>query len=325
MGGRVQVRFTHEEPDVGDGRGSFDIRRAKIWLKGKIYEYWKYKLQMVVSSNQAFDDSDPLDPGPDFAELEDAYFQFTKHKMAQPWIGQGKIMFGRQALTSSGKLQFVDRVSGFSDIEAARSQGVGLIGQTSNDRFEYNVAVYDDLDGQNVRTNSDDNYAYTGRVVFTPFGKYALDQVPHDNPETSSLAVGAKVALETVTDELNMDSDNSVIGIEAAYKRKGFSVQGEYFEVELDPDTGPTEESSAYYVQAGYLFPNKKIEVAGRHSVISPDVAGPSEDIEEKGVAFSYYFNKHNYKVQADLRQITDDGDPTQDVDEVRVQAQFIF
>jgi len=128
-----------------------------------------------------------------------------------------------------------------------------------------------------------------------------------------------------VQDDLGVESDDRIVGIEAAFKRKGFSVQGELFELELDPDGGPTEETSAHYVQAGYLFPNKKVEIAGRYSVISPDVSGPSEEIEEKGLAFSYYFNKHNYKIQTDLRRITDEGDPTNDTDEIRVQAQFIL
>jgi phosphate-selective porin len=325
MGARVQVRFTQEEPDDGDSKGSFDIRRAKFWLKGKIYQYWKYKVQMVISSNQAFDESDPLDPGPDFAELEDAYFQFTKKKIAQLWIGQGKIMYGRQSLTSSGKLQFADRVSGFADIEAARSQGIGLIGQTQNGKFEYNLGLYDDLDGQNKRANSDDHFAYTARVVFTPFGPVALDQVNFDRPETVKFAIGLKGLGDTTEDGAGMQTETESFGLETVFQLGGVGVQGEYFVVDEDPGVGATMEIDAWWVQAGYLFPNKKFEIAARLSSISPDVSGPSEDIDEKGLAFNYYINKHNFKIQTDFRRITDGGNPSRDTDEIRVQAQFIL
>ena len=67
------------------------------------------------------------------------------------------------------------------------------------------------------------------------------------------------------------------------------------------------------------LYPNVKID---------PNSTKDNDDREEIGVALSYYYNRHNLKVQADWRQLKDDaansgaGTTSQ---EIRLQTQFIF
>ncbi|MDH3627565.1 MAG: hypothetical protein OES25_07900 [Acidobacteriota bacterium] len=77
--------------------------------------------------------------------------------------------------------------------------------------------------------------------------------------------------------------------------------------------------------EGGYLFPNKKSEIAVRLATISPDISGASMDETETGIAYSYYLAKHNHKIQADYRQLEYDADPTQDTNEFRVQLQVAF
>ena len=75
---------------------------------------------------------------------------------AQPWLGQGKVLFGRQQLTSSGSQQFVDRSDLTEDeFVPSRSQGIALIGKSAEKKFEYNVGVYNDFSGRNASSNSD--------------------------------------------------------------------------------------------------------------------------------------------------------------------------
>jgi phosphate-selective porin OprO/OprP len=331
-GARVQVRFTHEDPEDGDSKGSFDIRRAKWWLKGTIYEHWKYKMQVVFSADETKSTEVTQGPPvevevdhPAFAELEDAYFQYTKNKMAQPWMGQGKVPFGRQQLTSSGKQQFVDRGITDKAFVPGRSQGVQLIGQTKNKKFEYAVGIFDDFKGQNIRSNTDDNFLKVARAVYTPFGEFKLDEVAHDYPDGPKLAIGVKALADTVGGGAGVETDNDTVGIEAAFRQGGLSAVAEWFSQSLDMTGTPEMETDGGYIQVGYLFPNKKVEIAGRHALVSPDVAGASEDVTETGAAINYYFNKHNYKIQADVRDIQYDGDPSKDTQETRVQAQFIF
>ena len=96
---RVQVRFTNEQPEVGDDRGSFRIRRAKTKFEGWVYDKnLTYELQLNWP-----DTANPLE------DVAINYDLSKGKKTFQLKFGQYKVPFGRQELTSSGSQQFVDR------------------------------------------------------------------------------------------------------------------------------------------------------------------------------------------------------------------------
>lgn len=301
---RVQFRYTYEDPEDGDSKGSFRVRRAKFALEGKAYEVWKYKIQAVWSGSST--------------TLEDAYFQYTRNKMAQLWLGQGKAFFGRQELTSSGKQQFVDRSITSGRFAPGRDQGIGLVGQNDSKTFEYNLGLYNG-NGRNQSRDDNDDKMLVGRVVFTPFGEYKLEESSLDYPDSGKLAFGASFLSTTE----GANDDITRFGAEFAYKIRGFNTVAEYYTEEFDAGGGSSVDTDGYYLQLGYLFPNKKFELAGRYAVVSPDVPFDADEIET-GVAFSYYMKKHNYKLQADFRNLEDEGSNTEDT-EIRIQLQLAF
>ncbi|MEM9293626.1 MAG: porin [Acidobacteriota bacterium] len=303
---RVQVRYTFEDPDGGDDKGSFRIRRARLTLQGKAFGDVKYKIQAEWGGGST--------------SLQDAYFQYSANKMAQFRVGQSRAFFARQDLTSSGKQQFVDRSITSGRFSHGRDIGLGLIGVNKNKTFEYNLGYFNG-NGRNKSRDDNDNKLVVGRVVFTPFGEYKLEESALDYPSSGKLAVGASF----LTNTEGNDDDVDRLGFEFAYKIHGFSTTAEYFQEELDPASGgATIDTDGFYVQAGYLFPNKKHEIAGRYAVVSPDLGSVDADEIETGIAFSHYLSKHNYKVQADWRQIEDELSDTEDT-EIRVQLQLSF
>src|SRR5688500_15264785 len=106
---RVQFRYTHELPDEtvqltgtparGDSKGSFRIRRAKFKVDGFFYKPWlTYELQTNWPA---------LNGSNIGALLEDANLNWdiTKDKRFQLKVGQYKVPFGHQEITSSGSQQ----------------------------------------------------------------------------------------------------------------------------------------------------------------------------------------------------------------------------
>ncbi len=332
---RVQFRYSHVGPDVGKDVGSFRVRRWKFKMDGHAYGHWKYKLQVNFASGSVEGSNDAL--------LEDAYLQWTQNHWIQPFMGQGKAYFARQALASSGSQQFVDRsiVTSGGRAEIARQIGVGVVGRDSKMRFEYNFGIYngDGANNINKKTNENDKFLYVGRAVWTPFGEMKTDESAQSRPETSKLAIGVKGAHDTRTEEVEVAGDPTDVereiaslGAELAYKLQGFSFVGEYFRVKTDElvvtatSAGIEQrDSDLYYVQAGYLFPSS-LEIAARYAVVDAEDTGAVEDkVSEYGGAISYYVLKHSYKIQADYRRITSKADPSDDLHEGRVQFQFVF
>jgi phosphate-selective porin len=107
---------------------------------------------------------------------------------------------------------------------------------------------------------------------------------------------------------------------EVAFKLRGFSATAEIFHETADPVVGDDETAVGWYLQGGYLFPGRHHEVAGRVASVNPEA--PNFGQTEIGLAYSYYIQGHNAKIQADLRNIHDDESDS-DSRELRVQFQL--
>ena len=337
---RLQLRYAYfdaEDPTVDD-RGSFFVRRAKTAIEGETTDKaWKFKLQAnwvgagyltaasLVTTTPTPTLSTTVRRGP---ELEDAEVWWQKHGMAKVWVGQGKVPFGRQQFTSSGKQQFVDRWIGDALYAPGRDQGIRVEGMNESKTFEYSVGAYNGI-ARNIQLNDNDDYLYSGRVVWMPFGEYKYEESSHDYPDTPKLALGLG-ALDNVVGFGTAAIDVSRLGYEAAFKWRGLNAVGEYYDEEAER-AGVTSDNQGYYMQLGYLFPGRKFEIAGRLGNIERDttfvvanLAGALRDLEERGVAVSYYLDKHTHKIQADYIQL-DDKVANRTLDELRVQLQVIF
>lgn len=325
---RAQARFTQTDPEVGDGVGSFRLRRMKTTIEGNAYNsLWRFKLQanwvggdVVTNVTQAANGvvTQTRARGP---VLEDAEIWFAKNPMATLWVGQGKGYFGRQELTSSGRQQFVDRSIASDRFAANRQVGIGLIGANQSKTFEYNLGIYNG-NGFNTTTNDNDKFLYIGRVVWTPFGEVKLEDSALDYPDSWRLALGAGFFNNTTgTGTAETDIERFSAEVKAIYQ--GFNIAGEYFTETSQRVHQAEVDTDGYWLQAGYLFPNKKFELAARLSEISPDTATP-QDQTETGLAASWYFDKHVHKLQGDYRQIENDRTNTKD-NELRLQLQLIF
>ena len=121
------------------------------------------------------------------------------------------------------------------------------------------------------------------------------------------------------------------VGYEVAFKWGGFNAQGEYFSENAENQSNVKSDNLGYYLQAGYLFPGNKFEVAGRYESIERDQAfsvtnlgSALKDFEGTGLGVNYYLNKHVHKTQGDWFS-SEDKVTGAGLDEFRVQLQVIF
>lgn len=324
---RFQGRYTLVQPEAGDDVGSFRIRRFHTIFEGTVYKVWKAKLQVNWTGTDIVTDvtqsgttiSRTRSRGP---VLDDAELQWAKYPLATVWVGQGKVFFGRQELTSDTRLQFVDRSIASERFSVKRDQGIALIGQSRTKLFEYQAGLYNG-NGPNQVSNDNQQHGTVQRLVFTPLGEFPLAESSLDYPDTPRLAIGGEAWQNTLGIGTS-ERDVTRYGAELAFKVQGFNAVGEYYIETIDPMAGSEQDTDGYYAQAGYLFPNKLFEIAGRYSVVSPEVSGPSQDQTEIGVATSWYWDKHNHKIQADYRILEDERTGNEDK-EFSLQLQLVF
>ncbi|MEX1257532.1 MAG: porin [Gemmatimonadota bacterium] len=305
-GARVQVRYTGTEPEgPEDGTNTFRVQRARLSLSGEAYERFSYGIQADLSGSGG--------------TLLDAYIRLAATDALTVWFGQGKAYFGRQWLNSSANLQFVDRTIVHSRFNADRQQGVALLGRAAENRVEVNLGLYNG-EGIGRSVNSDNRFMTVGRIVFTPWGSYSPVESAHDYPEDPRLAIGVAGLRNTTGGEEEEEVQITRFNTEIAFKLRGFSATAEVFGEWVDPVGGVEETASGWYVQGGILFPGLHHEVAARVAGVQPDA--PNADRTELGLAYSYYIRAHNAKIQADIRNIHEDGTDL-DTRELRVQFQL--
>ena len=152
IGGRLQTDwfFSSEDnaikSDVGEQEDGVEVRRARLYFSGLIYDNIEYKLQFDFAGGDAV--------------LKDAYLGLTDFPLGKLRIGHFKEPFSLDELTSSKYITFLERA--LPNIFApSRNTGFMLHNVASNERMTTAIGVFRDTDdfGENV---DDGGYNITG-------------------------------------------------------------------------------------------------------------------------------------------------------------------
>jgi phosphate-selective porin len=350
MSNRIQPRFTFEMPDdsvqlpgtgaKGDTKGSFRIRRAKFKLEG-----WFYKPTLEFELQMNWPDVNNTPPG-QFLEDANIDWDISKKKVFRVKFGQMKAAFGRQQLTSSGAQQFVDRAIQDARFNDARETGIALWGTLGTNKLDWRLMASNG-NGRTQAANDNDKFLWTGRLMWQAVGNVRMNQwgsgplLTEGDLGDSAAANSPLLAVAAQASNNNRfnvttgnDLDNRTYGLDYTFKYKGFASVAEADWRDSRPETGAKFKTKGWLGQASYAWKAPGIagssfwELAARYVWIDPSNLVGNNDQTEIGAAFSYYYNKHNLKVQADFRQLKDDaansGRETTNK-EFRFQTQFIF
>lgn len=310
IGARVQVRATHSDPENGDAITAFGIRRGRLSASGAAYEHFNYAIQLELAGSNV--------------TLIDANIRSTLSPFATLWFGQGKAFFGRQQLNSSGNLHFVDRTIVDGRFSAGRQIGFAVTGSPAGSLLEYNVGIYNG-EGPRRPANTDNAFMTVARLVFTPWGSYSPAESAHDYPDSPRLALGLSGLKNTVHGGTDNETGITRMNAEAAFKLNGINMTGEFYREWADPAASDSESftTDGFYAQGGFLFPDRKHEIAARWAVIQkPSTTEGAGGRVETGIGLSRYFRAHSAKLQLDLRNLLDRATDASDR-EVRLQFQL--
>ena len=178
LANRVQFRFTDEFPDdsvrlsgtaaAGDSRAAFRVRRAKTSLSGWFWRpEFKFDLQLSWAGPEAGASAQTA--------LEDALITWdvSKKEEFQITFGQFKVPLGRQEMTSSSRMQFVDRDIFSFEFTRGRDLGLELNGVVAKDRLSYMVGVFNGNAASRLG-NDNSKFQYNARVDVRALGSRRL-------------------------------------------------------------------------------------------------------------------------------------------------------
>ena len=331
---RVQVRYTHLEADGAPNEDAFSIVRARLTLKGKVFdENLSYKFQ--------------ADFGKGFVTLKDFYFDYC---LADDIVcvrpGQFKRPFSRQQITSSGNLEFVDRSITDKAFDAGRDIGILLHDNyEKSPTFEYALGLFNGTGEKSGFSGSGTTDLETGDVAVTG-GSFSnvprqwhpalvarlgynhgdVDGYSEADFDGGGLRFGVAASVETHFDADN-DDDSLLKGeVDYVVKLHGLSVTGGVYHTSEQDGSGFGDRANGdggAHFQFGYLILDKYQPVI-RYGIVDPRHLGTDDIEEEFAFGINVYLKEHLFKWQNDLTALAHAETDTTDW-MLRSQAQLAF
>ncbi len=255
VSGYTQLRYqVLDEPGKKDG---FDIRMARLDVKGAVSPYFAYRLQTEFADKPKIIDA--------YAEIKIAdYFTIT--------AGQFKIPFSLENLTSSNKLEMIDRAQA---VEALAARGKDVIGNqngrdlgiqiggilvknktTNLPVIEYRLGVFNGS-GINVADTANEAKDVGGRLIVSPIKGLSIG---------AGLYNGWDRAIKP--DVKGKSQTRNRYGLDASYTTARLSLKGEYI-YGIDGKT----DKKGWYLQAGYFVIPQKLQVLAKYDTFDPSTS----------------------------------------------------
>lgn len=323
VGGRLMLDYAYYDSDNIELGSGAEIRRARLFAQGKLWDVWKFKFQTDFAGNEV--------------DIKDAYIEYGGFKPLAIKAGNFKEAFSIEELTSSKYITFMERAL---PVEAfAPSRNIGLQLHTYGSIWQGAIGVFGqgiDSPGGDTDADGDGNsqsYGTAGRLTVAPINdegrvlhvggafewrtNYEDDEVRFRTRPESHVT---NVRLVDTGDIPNVDDTLKFNG-ELAAVFGPWSVQGEYIRTDVSRQDGNedvdfsgwyaygswflTGESRPYDVESGdfgRVKPNSvlgkggygALELAVRYSSIDledEDIIGGTEDNLTVGV--NWYPNSH--------------------------------
>ena len=266
FGGRIQVdgNFFDDDNDITNNNDGVEFRRLRFFNKFELYGKYFGKIQ--------------IDFAGDSAEIQDAYIGVKDVLSGDLVVGQEKIPFSLEELTSSKYITFIER-SAITEVITGRNIGIGhsLGGE---DWTLWNRVYSTDGADEGAGDTASDGIGVGSRLTFTPklqngafihlgaalnyegnidAGNFvgAFDgsvepeaHLANDVDVFSFQSTGAGGTTVDPTDSVDIFR----AGVEAAFQTGPLSLQGEYQFNSYDDDAGFDQEVQGGYVAASYFL-----------------------------------------------------------------------
>lgn len=310
IGGYTQLRYQSlQEKGKPDG---FDIRRARLDIRGNFSPEWEYRLQA------------------DFAvatKLVDAYFVYKPYDFLKITGGQFIVPVSLENTTSDSSLETIDRAQvtglagrnkGAIGDQNGRDIGVQLNGtvfKTESGRFflDYYIAY---LNGQGINLAADKNESkdIAARLVAHPYSFLDFG-VSYSN---------GKDIWSTIT----KDQNQILFGADLALNYKNFSFKTEYLQAQQGTYVVNTKTinllKEGWYAQVGYFALPKKLQFVAKYDTFDPTKDNPKNDITTFYTLGGNFYPNSFIKFQINYKHKAEQGNSI-NKDEIVAQLQIKF
>jgi len=344
ISGRLHLDSAIYDEDVTPLDDDSLIRRGRLAVSGKLYKDWRFRYDYDFAANSDF-------------RIKGAWIRYDGFKPLKITAGNVQEPLSLEEMTSSNKITFMERamISAFTP-----SFHMGALLNTSGKNWSAAGGYFEKTIGEEDTDKLSSGWGTAGRLTFAPInekkktlhlGMSAEYREPNNNAvrystRPESYATDRRLV---TTRTINNVDDTLIYGLEGAFIRGPWSIQGEYMRANVQRSIGEdlafdgwyafvswfvTGESRRYSAKKGsfrQVKPKGKYgawELATRVSTINlndKDIDGGEEDNMTLGV--NWYPNR-NLRLMANYILVSADPNRNGVKDEpkiLQVRAQYHF
>lgn len=331
--GRIHIDYAHHRADAEELTDRDIVRRAVVGLDGKIGTDWSFELAYDFTRG---------------GEFNDAYVRYDGWKAGDISVGQFKVPFGLETLTSSNAITFIERALPITTFAPSRRAGVGF--SRGNNRHSFAIMGFGpSIDGDEGRgagarftyspINDNNKLVHVGIAATTekPEDRINFRTYPESRPTDTRFVRTGNLA--------DVDRVNQ-LGLEAAWKSGPLSAQAEWMRANLNRSAGMSNATlGGWYASGSWMLTGESrrykegrfrgIKPAGKYGAWEVTTRYSVLDLDDDGVtggrqnnltlglnwyAKDYVRIMFNYiKVKSERRGESDDPD----IFLLRAQADF--
>ncbi len=296
-----QFRYTFEDFDDKEDNSSFRIDRGRLVFHGNAYNpNINYFIQLETRSTGSKD-------GGKSVEMIDFFGDITYVPNAKLRFGQWLIPFNRQQTTPIWKLQMIDRSVANNEFNLGRQIGIMVHGELLDHKLEYYGGFWNG-NFRNESRNDNNEHLWVFRASYNPFGIYAYAEGDLEYSVKPKAHISSSISFNSVDDAtfalddigaVTADEiDKTQVAGELGFKYCGFSLISEYYYRKQSGVANANLIDHGFFVQAGYLLIPKRLELAGRYSLVEYDNELEKDALRNAAVGVNYFFNGHKSKLQ---------------------------
>lgn len=273
LSGYTQIRYQAlDEKGKNDG---FDLRRARVDIKGSVNSFFSYRLQTELA---------------DKPKILDAYAEIKINDYLNIMVGQFTVPFSMENLYSMSKFEVIDYAL---VVDALTGRGKDVIGnQNGRDvglqvggtllkngdlsLLEYRIGVFNGT-GMNISDTANEAKDVVARLITNPVKGLSVG-ISYYN--------GWGKAIKPAADYVGRSQTRNRIGAEASFTSKRWSFKGEY----IYGKDGNTDRSG-WYAMAGYYAIPQKLEFVGKYDSYDPDLDAADNIAARLAAGLNFHFN----------------------------------
>jgi len=314
--GRIQFRYTGVD-ESGANENSFRIRRLRLNFKGDAFPHVSYEFELSADPAVA--------AVPDRIRILDADVVFNYYPWTQIKVGQFKAPFGAEQITSSGRLQAIDRAL-MSVLTPDRQLGAMLTSASddtdlarglSGHWLDYGVGYFNG-NGINQKGNDNAGGLLAARLVSA--------HLKHLNLGAHVLTSKDPIATAADLVGLALPGRRNGFGFDLHANHGPFSIWAEFADLRFNPegDEAPRE-MRGYYIHPSFFPIKDRLDLWYRL-----DAFDPNRDVDDNldkqwhHLGATYFVHGHGLKVQGEYILRREKGRELDD-DILIVQLQLIW